>query len=250
VPIAGTRSTRTVQIARDCLVRAIKRAEAHDRVRRNVAALAELPSGQEGRPSKALTLDQARALLVAAEKSPLHAYIVLSLLTGIRPEEARALRWDHVYLDGEPASIAVWRSVRAHGDVKTSTSRRTLAIPDAAVEALRTRRARQAEHRLKAGAVWQEDGLVFTTMTGTSLGPNNIRRDFRKVCNAAGVGTGWAPRELRHSFVSLMSQGGVAVEEIARLAGHATSRTTELVYRKELRPVITTGAEVIGRLLA
>ena len=34
----------------------------------------------------------------------MHAYIVLSLLTGIRTEEARALRWAHVDLDGDPAA--------------------------------------------------------------------------------------------------------------------------------------------------
>jgi integrase len=38
-------------------------------------------------------------VLKAAEKSPLYAYIVLSLLTGVRTEEARALCWDHVELD-------------------------------------------------------------------------------------------------------------------------------------------------------
>ena len=52
------------------------------------------------------------------------------------------------------------------------------------------------------------------------------------------------PKELRTSFVSMMSYQGVPVEEIARLAGHASSRTTEVVYRRELRPVITTGAEI------
>ena len=38
------------------------------------------------------------------------------------------------------------------------------------------------------------------------------------------------------------------VEEIARLAGHASSRTTEVIYRRELRPVITTGAEVMDQI--
>ena len=38
----------------------------------------------------------------------------------------------------------------------------------------------------------------------------------------------------------MMSYRGVPVEEIARLAGHASLRTTEVVYRRELRPVITT----------
>ena len=45
-----------------------------------------------------------------------------------------------------------------------------------------------------------------------------------------------------------MSHQGVSIEEIARLAGHATTRTTEIVYRRELRPVITTGAEVMDQL--
>jgi hypothetical protein len=45
-----------------------------------------------------------------------------------------------------------------------------------------------------------------------------------------------------------MSHQGVSIEEIARLAGHATTRTTEIVYRRELRPVITTGAEIMDQL--
>jgi Phage integrase family len=71
---------------------------------------------------------------------------------------------------------------------------------------------------------------------------------FKRVCAEAGTGDGWTPRELRTSFVSLMSHRGVSIEEIARLAGHATTRTTEIVYRRELRPVITTGAEIMDQL--
>ena len=41
---------------------------------------------------------------------------------------------------------------------------------------------------------------------------------------------------------------GVPVDEIVRLAGHASSRTTEVIYRRELRPVITTGAEVMDQI--
>jgi hypothetical protein len=45
-----------------------------------------------------------------------------------------------------------------------------------------------------------------------------------------------------------MSHRGVSIEEIARLVGHASTRTTEIVYRRELRPVITTGAEIMDQL--
>ena len=79
---------------------------------------------------------------------------------------------------------------------------------------------------------------------------HNIRREFRKITNAAGLGTAWVPRELRHTFVSIMSAGGVPVEEIARVAGHKQTSTTELVYRRELRPVITTGAELMDNVFS
>ena len=83
-----------------------------------------------------------------------------------------------------------------------------------------------------------------------ALDAGNVRKMFKRVCAAAGVGDHWTPRELRTSFVCLMSHSGVSIEEIARLAGHASTRTTEVVYRRELRPVITTGAEIMDQLFA
>ena len=67
---------------------------------------------------------------------------------------------------------------------------------------------------------------------------------------AAGIGPDWTPRELRHTFVSLMSASDVAVEEIARLVGHASSKVTETVYRHQLRPVMTAGAQKMDTLLS
>jgi integrase len=117
-----------------------------------------------------------------------------------------------------------------------------------AADALRVHNKRQAGERLAIGAQWSKRDLVFSTRTGGALDAANVRREFRAVCKAAGIGNYWTPRELRHSFVSLMSSSGVPVEEIARLAGHSSSRTTEVVYRRELRPVLTTGAEAMDRL--
>jgi len=48
---------------------------------------------------------------------------------------------------------------------------------------------------------------VFRTRTGTALSAGNVRRDIRAVLDDAGlVGQEWTPRELRHSFVSLLSE--------------------------------------------
>jgi len=75
-----------------------------------------------------------------------------------------------------------------------------------------------------------DQDLVFCTRTGAALDAAIVRREFRAVCKAAKIGEHWTPREQRHSFVSLMSSSGVPVEEIARIAGHSSLRTTEVVY--------------------
>jgi integrase len=142
----------------------------------------------------------------------------------------------------------VWRSIRAPGDTKTEKSRRTLGLPQMALDALRVHKKRQVEERLAAGAQCGERDLVFATRTGGALDAANVRREFKAACRAAKIGDDWTPREQRHSFLSLMSTSGVPVEEIARPAGHSNTRTTEVVYRREPRPVLTTGAEAMDRL--
>ncbi len=92
-------------------------------------------------------------------------------------------------------------------------------------------------------AARQDNGLVFTTRTGKAIDASNVRKQFKVVCRGAGIQGNVTPRELRHSFVSLLSEQGTLVEEIARLARHSSTRTTEVIYRQELRPILTTGAE-------
>src|SRR5947209_3141853 len=78
------------------------------------------------------------------------AHPVLSLLTGGRTEELRALTWDHVDLLGHPdvqppipPQLAVWHSVRTQGDTKARRSRRTVALPARCVDVLSELRRQQ-----------------------------------------------------------------------------------------------------------
>ncbi|MBV9161978.1 MAG: site-specific integrase [Pseudonocardiales bacterium] len=250
--------TSTLRNLMSILRRAIIRAQARDRVKRNVVLLCECPAGKgKGRPSKALTMAQAEAVLSVAEGSSMRGYVVVALLTGARTEELRALTWDHVDLEGDPSAsppvppnVKVWRSVRAGGDTKTRKSRRSLALPRRAVEALTAHKEAQDAARAAAGKRWRDHGLVFPTTVGTPQNDANVRREFRRVIEAAGlVAKDWTPRELRHSFVSLLSDGGMPIEQISRLVGHSGTSVTELVYRKQIRPVVEDGAVAMDRLL-
>jgi integrase len=70
-----------------------------------------------------------------------------------------------------------------------------------------------------------------------------LNTPHRSSCSAATT----SPRELRHSFVSVLSDAGVPLEEISRLVGHSGTTVTKLVYRHQLKLVLQTGATVMDQ---
>ncbi|GAB3237769.1 hypothetical protein GCM10027447_37100 [Glycomyces halotolerans] len=97
------------------------------------------------------------------------------------------------------------------------------------------------------GHKWEGIVYVFGTRNDTVKDDRNVRRFFKSVVEEAGVEGNWAPRELRHTFVSWMSDQGASDELIADLVGHKKTSTTRTAYRHQLRPVITTGAELLDK---
>ncbi|WTX92529.1 tyrosine-type recombinase/integrase [Streptomyces sp. NBC_00637] len=128
---------------------------------------------------------------------------------------------------------------RQHGETKTRKSRRTIALPKQVVDVLAEHERWQRRARASRGMEWSRTSRVFTTRTGEPLDAANVRRDFKAIVRKAGLNPEWTPRKLRHSSVSLSSDHGIPLETIALLVGHSSQATTEAVYRKQLRPVIT-----------
>ena len=153
--------TRSLQAIHSILRRSITLAQARDKVKRNVSLLCEPPKGRAGRPSKSLTLDQAAAVLAASEGTPMHAYVVLSLLTGARTDEVRALRWDHVvaYDDARkawlPVTVAGWAGITS-GSLSTCGGR-------CAPEGTPRRRSHAGRWRCRDGASWRCAGTMTLT---------------------------------------------------------------------------------------
>ena len=55
-------------------------------------------------------------------------------------------------------------------------------------------------------------------------------------------------QDARHTVNSLSSDADMPIEHISRLVGHSSTTTTETIYRKQIRPVIMHGADVMDRI--
>jgi integrase len=220
-------------------------------VPRNVARLSEPPKRvtKEGRT---LTPDQARRLLASVEGKRLETLYVLMITLGLRRGEVLGLKWSD--LSTRKRTLSVERALKREngklvlGDLKTKGSRRILNLPDEVVKSLGSHKARQAAERLKAGEVWQESGLIFTTEIGSPIDPRNLHRDFVKVSEAAGLGR-WHLHELRHSATSLMLSEGIPLKVVADVMGHSSVRMTADVYGHVLTPQRQEAADAMATVL-
>ena len=131
----------------------------------------------------------ARKLVEVAKGSRFEAIYTVAITLGLRRGEVLGLRWSDVDLDGRTLRVnqSIQRlltgadsgpksSLQAT-ETKTDGSRRTIALPDSVVRALRLQRARQAQQRLAAGLSWDSrHDLIFTNQTGGLLEPGSCSR--------------------------------------------------------------------------
>ncbi len=254
-------SVSTVTRVRAVLVQSLKQAEKWGIVARNVATLTDGPK-QRNVEGRALTVDQARALLAAAAGDRLEALYVVLLSLGLRRGEALGLAWSDVDLD--TGTLVVRRALKREavdpldrerrssrlvlGDVKTARSRRSLNLPAPVVDALRSHRARQLQERLRMGDSWRGSELIFTTEVGTPIEPRNFVRSMSALCKRAGLGH-WHPHELRHSAASILLAQGVPLEVVSEILGHASIRLTKDIYGHLIGPQKQHAAEAMGAAL-
>jgi integrase len=241
---------KTIRDTRSLLAGAIRRAERDGMVGRNVALLADLPSGKAKR-SRAMTLPQVGQLLGSKLTPWWRAYITVGVMCGLRPGELLGLRWQDVDVTGKLIRVR-FALTDADGapvlaDLKTDRSKRTLVMPAAVAAALRTLRTQQAADRLRLGGAYDDQGIVFCRADGQPSRRQHVYKGFQRACKRAGVGV-FCPRELRHTFVSVLSDAGVDMEDVADAAGHVNSTVTRTVYRHQIADKVARAAAAMDQI--
>ena len=236
----------SIRIMRAVLRKAIAQAQREGLVTRNVAALSAPPrlAQPEGR---SLSIEQARLLLNAASGDRLEAAYLLLLSYGLRRGELLGLSWSD--LDARANTLVVRQSVRkrkvARGsdgsypggvanrlelaELKTRRSRRVLYLTPGITAALKGHGVRQKAERLAAGSLWVDHDLIFTSVIGTPIDPDNFAKQFVALCRSAGLGH-WHLHEARHSAASVMLAQGVPLEVVSEVLGHSSIYITKDVY--------------------
>ncbi|MGH1493557.1 MAG: tyrosine-type recombinase/integrase [Acidimicrobiales bacterium] len=231
---------------RAMLIAAIRNDIRIGLVTRNVAELSVLPADQAPKqPRRSLTLVELQALCEAGTDA-IGVLIDLIGRNGLRPAEARGLKWSDVDLDN--MTLAVRRQVNRHGEFvkpKTRMATRTIRIDNRTARGLNSWRPTQQQRADYAGPLWQDLDLIVSTSVGTPITRSNARRDLRRVCTDADVRPAISLYELRHTAISLQAERGLSPWQIADWAGTSERMICD-VYRHKLSDVIGVAGISIG----
>jgi integrase len=214
------------------LHRALEQAVRFNLIPFNPAARVDPPKVRQ-EEIMPLDAEQARTFLSAASEADdrFECLHVLSLTVGLRMGEALGLKWSDIHLDAKTLRVSrQLQRMREGGGLvfgePKNASRRTVDLPQRAVEALRSHRKRQIEEQLRAGSNWQDYGLVFASGKGTPLDAQNIvNRHFKPLLRRAGLpDIRW--HDLRHTYATLLLARGTHPTYVQKSLGHASVQLT------------------------
>jgi integrase len=112
---------------------------------------------------------------------------------------------------------------------------RSIRLSGKAVEALRNHSARQVTEKLWLGSLWQDNGLVFPTSTGTTTSATNLLgRYFRALLREAGL-TPVRLYELLRTCATILLMVGKHLKYVQELLGRASISVTLDTYKSRRR---------------
>ena len=214
---------RTVGHAHRLLARVLGYAVENGTLARNVAAIRKPPKVEE-QEIEILTAEQIAEVRTKLAGHALVPVVELALATGMRRGELLGLQWGDVDLDA--GTLRVERSVEETRaglrlkPPKTKRGRRNISLGEGAVAMLR---GPQGPADRASPRAWrrrhQPDTLVFSTIEGELLSPDNLSRDWCRVRTAKKLPP--IPfHALRHTHASVLLRAGVDVLTVSRRLGH------------------------------
>ena len=199
---------------------------------RNVASTVAGPHVEQA-DMRILTADEARHIVDSVELHPSGNLWALLVGTGLRLGEGLGLRRQDVDLLRRRVSVVkavrpIEKPARRIGEarlqlgpVKTEASRRTIAIPGFAAQALAAESAIERPQHVER--------VIFTTDRGTLLDKRNALKSWVAFRDLAGL----PPvriHDLRHTAASLILANGGSLYDVMKHLGHSSISMTAETY--------------------
>lgn len=230
----------TVLNCRKVCRQAFREAVKLELIATNPFDLVDAPRARAASSARALPIDDAKALIVAAGDFRLGAAVTLLFCQGWRVSEVLGLAWEDLDLDAGTAQIRRGSAYTPSlgtvlGTTKTSGAEGIHYLAPTSIDRLRQWRKQQEIERDAAEEPWPAHAYegeiihpVFTKPDGGLANRQSVVKAIRRAAKKSGIDPkGVASHTGRRTVITaLYANGGVDLADIARHVGHSDSTTT------------------------
>jgi len=163
----------------------------------------------------AISEEDARRLIAAADSPFERAMLLLMLTAGLRRSEVGAIRLEDVDLENQALLV------RGKG-----AKQRMVPLMPQAAEAIRSYLAIRPE---------ADQPYLFLSPQGQRLANDYLNRTLRRILARSGLGKRITPHMLRHTFATHLVRNGVDVRTVQELLGHSDLATTARYLHSDTR---------------
>lgn len=194
---------------------------------------------EEDKIIETFSQDELKILTEKLGHSKLRYIVMFAMLTGCRQGEILALEEKDIINNSVVKINKTLRSIKVYDSEKkyhyelkttkpkTKTSRREVPIPDILKPELKKLKKLISEEKLKLGALYKENKLLFPSQTGTYIDAKNLQRSWKRALERYNI-----PyrkfHALRHTYATKLFEKGVNIVTVSKLLGHSTIKTTEI----------------------
>lgn len=229
------------------LYRIFKIAEAMKVVDDNPVKRDLLPSiGEEARHHTALSPAD---MVIIRKGIPLlqderqRLYMALVVCTGMRPEEVRGLRWEHIHLDKRYCSMVrtviydKHKNTVVHDCGKTRSAIRSVVLPEALLVIL-------------SGVEIKQGYVVHGRTREQPMSYSTHKRTYQQALDALGYKGVCSSYDFRTTYATELCEAGLTSKQVADKMGHSDTRMVERIYARARHESVMLHAEVLDKLNA
>ena len=192
--------------------------------------------------TKILTVEEYQRLVSVLDHNNLYDNIIsIAIFTGARIGELSALTWGD--LSGNVLTInKTFKYVRNLNNgkyeplismPKTAAGKRTIILPQKAIDLLEHHKLIQDELKDKLGDKYKHKELIFANQQGNYLAPHTIRKYFATRLDEANC-----PHvrfhSLRHLTATILLENKIDIKTVSSILGHANVEITQNIYQHVL----------------
>lgn len=234
----------TIKATHSLVNGALEKAEEINMINKNPAKRVIIPktdNDSEEDAAKALNDEQSTDFMYQiGKRSKYYMYALFMLNTGLRPGEALALVRSDINFKKKTVSVTktyLEKEKKVQNSTKTSSSKRTVPIPDNIIKLLTEYMLKQPKQK--------PDSPLFQTDKGHRPTPSYLRKRFKFAGGHANCP--WVNlHTMRHTYASRLFKEGVDIKIISKLLGHKDVSTTYDIYVHFINNIVEDSVQILN----